>query len=205
MLRAIVSRLIALVLTVCCAGSVSVVSGQQMAGPQSPVIRMVGPRSVSARMQEEQVAPASPEGSTQERDSKSGVTVEEALPWRPIMELDISPIDTAKRIPEDETRSIGRVSNPQPMRSHPPALAVWEAPNIRYNPLYFEDVVLERYGQTYPRGIQPWASAFRFYVQGMALPYNATIDRPFSCESPLGYCRPGRPTANQRQRLILRK
>ena len=134
-----------------------------------------------------------------------GVTSEDALPRFSLMDLDISPIDTADVVPEDRSTDLPSLSVPRAMRSHPGLAVQWVAPNIQYNPLYFEDVVLERYGQTYPPTVQPWASAFRFYVQGLALPYNATVDRPFSCESPLGFCRPGRPTGNQRQRLILRK
>lgn len=67
----------------------------------------------------------------------------------------------------------------------------WAAPNIRHQPLYFEDASLERYGQT--KGIikQPFASAFEFLRDSALLPLNASIDCPYSCDTPLGFARPG--------------
>ena len=67
----------------------------------------------------------------------------------------------------------------------------WEAPSIRYQPLYFEDVVLERYGQTLPDYRQGVRSAIHFgtALTGLALQMYETPPR--SCDSPLGYCRPG--------------
>ena len=66
----------------------------------------------------------------------------------------------------------------------------WAASNIAYNPLYFEDVSLERYGHNY--GIfQPAVSAGKFTTQLIGLPYQMAIDHPHKCVSPLGYYRPG--------------
>jgi hypothetical protein len=45
------------------------------------------------------------------------------------------------------------------------SLYAWEAPNLAYNPLYFEDVQLERYGHTYPCYIQPFVSVAKFSQQ----------------------------------------
>jgi len=70
-------------------------------------------------------------------------------------------------------------------------LFAWAAPDIRYKPLYFEDVALERYGQT--RGVfrQPFASGFHFLKSATFLPYYSLYDPVNSCDGPLGYCRPG--------------
>jgi hypothetical protein len=76
-------------------------------------------------------------------------------------------------------------------RSYSPALYTWEASNICYNPLYFQDPALERYGHTYPFFLQPVASIGRFAVQFVGLPYQMTIDQPRSAVFPLGYYRPG--------------
>jgi len=67
----------------------------------------------------------------------------------------------------------------------------WAAPDIGYNPLYFEDVALERYGQT--RGLlrQPLVSGFHFLKSAAFLPYYSLFDPVDSCDGPLGYCRPG--------------
>lgn len=67
----------------------------------------------------------------------------------------------------------------------------WAAPNINYEPLFFEDVALERYGQT--RGLirQPFVSAAEYLKSAAFLPYASIYDPIDSCDYPLGYCRPG--------------
>lgn len=75
-------------------------------------------------------------------------------------------------------------------RNFPTAGYWWEASNICYNPLYFEDEHLERYGHT--RGcLQPLWSVGRFGVQLFGLPYQMTIDPVCKARYPLGYYRPG--------------
>ncbi len=69
----------------------------------------------------------------------------------------------------------------------------WAAPKIRYQPLYFEDAQLERYGQTKGLIKQPFVSGFKFFRDAALLPVNASIDCPGSCDGPLGFCRPGSP------------
>ncbi len=77
-------------------------------------------------------------------------------------------------------------------RLMPPSVYAWKASNISYNPLYFQDVQLERYGHTY--GIfQPAVSLGLFGVQLIGLPYQLALDPPCKCEYPLGYYRPGEP------------
>ncbi len=69
----------------------------------------------------------------------------------------------------------------------------WAAPDIRYQPLYFEDVALERYGQT-PCGCelrQTALSAAHFFKSAALLPYQMIEQDPHSCDWPLGFCRPG--------------
>jgi len=68
---------------------------------------------------------------------------------------------------------------------------MWEPANLFHNPLYFEDPELERYGHTSGQFLQPLASVGRMSVQLIGLPYQMTIDPPDSCQSPLGYHRPG--------------
>ena len=70
----------------------------------------------------------------------------------------------------------------------------WAAPNINYQPLYFEDVALERYGQTKGLVKQPFVSAGRFLADKVLLGTRALRVSPKSCDSPLGYCRPGSPS-----------
>ncbi|HEX3998168.1 MAG TPA: hypothetical protein VHX65_06435 [Pirellulales bacterium] len=68
----------------------------------------------------------------------------------------------------------------------------WNASAVGHNPLYFEDVNLERYG--YSHGIlQPWISGGRFYLNVIFLPYHIVAHPPKEIQYPLGYCRPGDP------------
>ena len=86
-------------------------------------------------------------------------------------------------IPLPDAGAIGR--NWDPKRYH------WVASDLTYNPLYFEDPQLERYGQTYPFLVQPFVSTGRFLGQATLWPYLAAVDPPHSCVTPLGYYRPG--------------
>ena len=83
--------------------------------------------------------------------------------------------------------------NPKPYeeRSFPQIRLAWEASNFCYQPLYFSDPALERYGHTHHPLIQPLASLGRFGTQAVFLPYQMAITPPCSFESPLGYYRPG--------------
>ena len=78
----------------------------------------------------------------------------------------------------------------------------WVAPNIRYQPLYFQNVALERYGQTYGGVKQIGASGLHFFTSFCRLPYAVLVDHPRSCEYPLGYCRPGNPAPLTHQKLL---
>ena len=76
----------------------------------------------------------------------------------------------------------------------------WAAPDIRYQPLYFEDVALERYGQTAGPYHQSLISAFHFFKDFVFLPHKFRHDCPGSCDHPLGFCRPGNTTPYSFQR-----
>lgn len=71
----------------------------------------------------------------------------------------------------------------------------WEAPKTCHNPLYFEQVWVERYGQTISPCFQPVLSAGHFYGDLMTLPVRMTLECPSSCRYGLGYYRPGSPTS----------
>ncbi|MBA3312710.1 MAG: hypothetical protein M3552_11840 [Planctomycetota bacterium] len=78
-------------------------------------------------------------------------------------------------------------------RMMPPSVFAWTASNISYNPLYFEDVQLERYGHTYGECVQPFVSLGKFSAQLIGLPYQMALDPPCKEVYPLGYYRPGEP------------
>ena len=70
----------------------------------------------------------------------------------------------------------------------------WTASNLMYNPLYFQDVGLERYGHDHHPLIQPAMSVGLFMGQFLALPYQLAMHPVCDEEYPLGYYRPGEPT-----------
>ncbi|WP_437194380.1 hypothetical protein [Planctomicrobium sp. SH527] len=67
----------------------------------------------------------------------------------------------------------------------------WVASDLHSKPLYFEDIALERYGQQYPVGVQPFVSIGRFGFQVLALPYKMAIDPVDRDIYALGHYRPG--------------
>ena len=78
---------------------------------------------------------------------------------------------------------------------------VWESPNIRYQPLYFEDVDLERYGHVVRDDLFQSAISFaHFFTSAALLPLHMRHDPVYSCDYPLGYCRPGNCTNRIYQR-----
>jgi hypothetical protein len=67
----------------------------------------------------------------------------------------------------------------------------WVASELRHRPLYFEDAMLERNGQTRHPLIQPMASGARFFLTFPVLPYAMIVDPPRPAQSILGHYRPG--------------
>ncbi|MFV0446264.1 MAG: hypothetical protein ACK5Q5_22045 [Planctomycetaceae bacterium] len=76
-------------------------------------------------------------------------------------------------------------------RSFPHLDYMWMPSNVFYNPLYFEDPALERYGHSHGPLLQPIASVSRFGVQLIGLPYQMALDPPHRRVYPLGFFRPG--------------
>ncbi len=160
---------------------------------QSPKYLIVQPQEKAASNQD---APADPSPTKQEKD--------DGLKFKSISDIQVSPkVKGAK--PENKFPEVLKLIENQPARQHSPKMAIFEAPNICYRPLYFEDVALERYGQTQGRLLQPWVSGARFLGQGFFLQYNGLVNGPWHCESPYGYARPGSCTPDQRQRFIFRR
>ena len=112
---------------------------------------------------------------------------------QPIMELEFGINNEPGTVPEDESDEFTGVD---PSSNHPglfqDRIAMWRAPDIRYQPLYFNDVNLERYG--YRCGgdfFQPFASGIHFGLSTVMLVPNMCCQHPGSCDYPLGFCQPG--------------
>ncbi|MEY2612464.1 MAG: hypothetical protein RL069_1276 [Planctomycetota bacterium] len=67
----------------------------------------------------------------------------------------------------------------------------WNSPAFSHNPLYFEQVNLERYGIGYPRPLNALVSGSRFFIDATLLPVHMLQSPPHGCTSTLGYLRPG--------------
>lgn len=79
-------------------------------------------------------------------------------------------------------------------RNFSESIYTWEASDLNYNPLYFEDPNLERYGNSRRDLVQPFVSMGRFTGQLLALPYKMSIDPVRKKIYPLGFYRPGEYT-----------
>lgn len=67
----------------------------------------------------------------------------------------------------------------------------WKASGACHNPLYFEQVQLERYGHETGPILQPLISGSHFFLSIPMLPYKMGINPPNECQYALGYYRPG--------------
>ncbi len=119
---------------------------------------------------------------------------------KPMSMLSLDVREMSSDAPQDRSTALSQTDYGRWASFTPQPIAfAWAAPDIRYQPLYFENVRLERYGQT--RG--PWKEvgdgAVHFFASAALLPYHARFDRPRSCDYPLGYCRPGNSTCCTRQ------
>jgi hypothetical protein len=67
----------------------------------------------------------------------------------------------------------------------------WVASDLCYRPLYFEDAMLERHGQSRHGLVQPLASGARFFLTVPVLPYAMVVNPPHPAQSALGHYRAG--------------
>lgn len=73
----------------------------------------------------------------------------------------------------------------------PDIVRTWAAPDTFFNPLYFEDRMLERHGHKRCGHYQSVAAGARFFATIPMLPYLMTVRPPCECEYSLGYFRAG--------------
>ncbi len=78
----------------------------------------------------------------------------------------------------------------------------WAAPVLRHQPLYFEQVNLERYGQGPRRLWQPAYSAAHFFGSTALLPLHAIQQGPTATVYTLGQYSPGDCVPYQQQRYL---
>ena len=76
-------------------------------------------------------------------------------------------------------------------RTWTPMTVTWKASNACHNPLYFQDVNLERYGHTHGPLLEPLVQTAHFFGNIAVLPYKMGVHHPTECQYSLGYYRPG--------------
>ncbi len=62
---------------------------------------------------------------------------------------------------------------------------------MSYQPLYYQDINLERHGYAFHPCLRPVVSGAHFFASTIALPYNAAVNPPWERVYPLGQYRPG--------------
>jgi hypothetical protein len=97
---------------------------------------------------------------------------------------------------EQDLRRLGRKAGDPDIAFVPRDFAhihyCWEPTNLYHNPIYFEDVALERYGHTrHYILIQPFYSTAKFALQLVGLPYQLSLFPVWDRQYSLGYYRPG--------------
>jgi len=110
--------------------------------------------------------------------------------------LRVNIAETSGTAPDDKSSELLAQSLTQDRTLPSQKYFAWAAPDIRYQPLYFENAPHERYGQT-PEGCelrQTVLSAAHFFGSAALLPYKLLHKCPQSCDGPLGFCRPGSET-----------
>ncbi len=111
---------------------------------------------------------------------------------RPITQVSIDIRDSNKKVPPDRSVELANYVTRDWTSFVTPELAfMWQSPDIRYQQLYFENISLERYGQTVAPYRQVYRSGAHFFFSVVLLPYHMWANPSKSCDTPLGYCRPG--------------
>lgn len=95
---------------------------------------------------------------------------------------------TGQELPEEIPLGRNSVFSP---RAIPHSHYCWDASDMFSNPLYFEDVNLERYGYSYPFLMQPFMSVGKFSTQLALLPYQMVNNPVRKHVYHVGYYRPG--------------
>lgn len=122
--------------------------------------------------------------------------------FTPLNSIGISAQPEPGDMPKDYSGNLFAVDE-QPMRKDWPEREFnWEAPELWHQPFYFDDVPLERYGQSVWPARQAWISGMRFYMTFPILPVKLWADPPFTKVASYGYYRVGddNPAVAQRPR-----
>lgn len=140
------------------------------------------------------------------QDSSGPQSPQRVWPQKLISEINIDPRDVVQNKPADA--SIVLIDSASPLHwfnsAYTYQVEYWTAPNIYYQPLWFEDVALERYGQQHWGHLDLARTGILFFGGVLTLPYNAFKVPKHTYDSPLGYARPGSPAPSTHTYLLRR-
>ena len=113
-------------------------------------------------------------------------------PGKSISQIQLSPMGVGKAPADQSNRLLEKYVRDWSLLETREKIYRWESPQIRYQPLLFEDIALERNGQVVLNdNFQTVVSAVHFFTSAALLPLHARHDPVYSCDYPLGYARPG--------------
>lgn len=145
-----------------------------------------------------------PEPDDGQRSFDDCPTVDDAALFKPMGEIRTSIHLDGKRMPPDCAERFFTSQSPaDSVRFGSESAFHWMPTNFFHMPTYFDDVPLERYGQTRHEKIQPFVSGAKFALQLPVLSYKMGLDRPHACISTLGHRPPGDCVPCIRQTLPL--
>lgn len=118
---------------------------------------------------------------------------------RPLGEICIDASQPEGPLPEDFSGEFfpegsTKLEDTRELRDWPATVFHWQATDFCHQPLYFDHVSLEVYGQSLNRHLQPLLSGARFFATIPLLPIKLAHTPPHVHISTLGQYRPGSPT-----------
>lgn len=99
-------------------------------------------------------------------------------------------------------QDVAQLTNDECQHEHAHQAFTWASPNMYHQPLYFEQVNLERYGIGHRPCMQPLFSGLHFYGSVLMLPYKMYRLSPHECVYTLGHQRPGDAVCYQRHTAL---
>jgi hypothetical protein len=121
--------------------------------------------------------------------------------FRPLVMVDAE-IDPAGRVPRDASEGLFQpASQTDTSRDVAETHVAWAASDLDHQPLYWQELMLERHGVSVAPRLQPWISGAHFFGNFLIMPYKLGLDHPHRFVSVYGQGRPGRPMPCVRERL----
>lgn len=99
-------------------------------------------------------------------------------------------------------QDVAQLTHDECQHEHAHQAFTWASPNMYHQPLYFEQVNLERYGIGHRPCMQPLFSGLHFYGSVLMLPYKMYRLSPHECVYTLGHQRPGDAVCYQRHTAL---